>query len=694
MINFIISFILIFFSSYLFTSIFQKGKVKKFGALLLFLFSVSEIIISFEVLSFFKGITPQNFLLCNSLLLIVSVICFIKTKVEFYRFDIIKPIKELIETAKRDKSLFIVYFSLFFFILVSFFLTLISPVMYSDAMTYHILRAVNFLENSTLALPLSHDLRTISMPVNSEILQSWILLFVKKDFALSLFTFVSYLLSTIVLFDFVKEIGFSRRTAVWSVFIFSALAFTVGETSSADINSLSGSFILFSLYLLFCSQKYKNNQLLFLSSLSLSLCSGMKTTALFLVPFVFLLLIFILKMFKSENTKRTIVYFLMFFSLNFFILSSLNYFQNINTFKNPFTSDSQYELNKFPFTIKGYISNLINYGFDYIDFAGFDMLNFTAEPIYKVNEKIHSLINAEPDSYSSPWFSGLYRGINYSMLETQAGFGLMGLLAFIPSMFFCLFKLRKNQTSKKILFYLSLTYILVMLTFASQMVYTTYNIRYMTTFAFLILPIFALTYRKNNKNFYKLLLLAVCVYYLCFTSLNLNFKEISLITNEIKQNGITQTREKMRCSKWNFGAFDNPYCRIKQEIKRKYKDKKIAILPNFSDSILLLNGLNTEYKLLSDIKKEELYDFDIIISHAMFQHVNKINHPKDENIICHYLDREGKEIFENIEHKAVYCDCEIPYDYLFSQGFKVKKMIYDNPKTRNYDLETIVILSR
>lgn len=117
----------------------------------------------------------------------------------------------------------------------------------------------------------------------------------------------------------------------------------------------------------------------------------------------------------------------------------------------------------------------------------------------------------------------------------------------------------------------------------------------------------------------------------------------------------------------------NYFMKIKQD---NPKIKKIAIISQHSGNAvydiekLKLKGFVMDKFPIDDIKKYNLTNYNYIITSdykSATTNIKNFNNPE-----CLYLDYE-KNI--NTDNKSAKAECLVPFDWLFSQGFKLNKDI-------------------
>lgn len=192
---FFVSLILILISSYFVVSVFSPvEKNKKTAGFLIFLISIfAQVVLSFEILSLFQAINRINILIMHAIFCVISGFFWFKKGMPFYKLAVKETASRILKALKKDKILMIMAFGLLFMLVITIFLNVFLPVSSYDALTYHLNRVAFWMSQGSLNHFDIVDDRNLVMPINSEILYLWVLLFVKKDIGLNfLFIFRLY----------------------------------------------------------------------------------------------------------------------------------------------------------------------------------------------------------------------------------------------------------------------------------------------------------------------------------------------------------------------------------------------------------------------------------------------------------------------------------------------------------------------
>lgn len=660
---FLFSFIAVTISSYLIVSVLNKKNKNIESFLYILLIAFSQIVLSFELLSLFKAISKNGVLICNLVFLIVSILLFIKTKAKFYVPFIKEELCKIKFVLKRDKTLSFLCICFVIFLISQLIIALFFPIMFGDALTYYLPRCTAWIQNGSINHYITPDTRELIMPVNMEFLYTWLLLFTKNETGCGVFSYIGYLGAIWSIWELLKELSFTVRRRLWSIFVFSSFALVSIEMYTPSADLFIGSLILCGIYLFIKSAKYNDKICLYFSSLSFALAAGTKTTAIIAIPSIFLVIFIISFLYKRETIKKYILKFMCLFLINFIIFASYNYILNIIQFSNPISCSEQMLLNQFRGGFKGWLCNLIKYCFAIFDTSGIkDFINFNGFITYLQSVSL-GLIGETDKSYTSAYFKRYFE-FNSQMSIIQSALGIMGLFAFLPSLIksIKLYLKNKLQTRKIILAILTTSLIFNILLFARIMVFTQFNMRYMLTFVIIAAPILTYSYIKKN-NFYKLLLcLFIFIYFIIIPVLTTK-SSISIKSDEIDIYNYIITQKKK-----NIGL-------IVSQVNT----------PNYFIEKMRLHDYKIEKLLLENIQEYNLSKYDYIITNKemvsstnIIRFKERMNYPELFINQCIYTDYRQAYIY-NTDTKPAMVNCEIPFDYIYNNKFFP---IYDLPLTK------------
>ena len=615
MFTFLISFILIFVSSYFLSSILAKGNGLN-GFIYTLLIAFSQIILTSEIVSIFYKVHERPFLCLNILFFIVSTILWYIFKRPLFKFELGDFFKRFINACKLDKSLFVLFIGWLFFIFVSILLIIILPTTSGDGYCYHVVRSYDWVINQSLAHYETADIRCLTFPINSEILYMWVLLFTKKQLCLGSFTFVGYLLFILCSCSIFKYLGFSLRRTLWTLFIISSFASVVVMVSGTETDLIIAGLITASVYLFMYALKYKsNNVAIFMSSLAYALAIGVKTPAIICIPAIGLL--FVIFSYKFKN-KFALLKFILFGILNFLLFSSYNYILNFINYGNIMGTLGSIYAHKNFFGLIGAIGCFIKHLFLLVDFSGFRVPSNISDFLYNFEILLLKKINVNN-------VEGLYSGkyyFNTSLIEPGMGCGILSFLLILPCWFISLIAplfIKKRRI--KIYGLYALLFLINLFLLSYLVVFMTFNTRFITSFILISAPMLACSYIKSNKNVIKILFVIIAMFYFVVISTHLWGRPFVRLIKALKHESIVELRSDIICGRYDKRkkALEE-WCNINGLLESKFanKDYKVLIMPNFSEYILYnkvkkIKGYNYDFYNIEHLKNKDVDKYDIII---------------------------------------------------------------------------------
>ena len=620
----------------------------------------SQVVLTMEILSLFKAINEVNVLIFNVLFLIAGTVLWNKKSRPLYIPQIKEKTQEILKAIKLDKILLIMGVSFLFLLIVALCMNAFMPVMSGDALTYHLNRASYWLHQGSLNHFVISDDRNLVMPINSEILYLWNLLFFKNDIGLYFISFIGYLTSIFCIYNILEYFHFSRRRILWSIFILSSFASVIVELSSIETDVLIAGLVLSSITLFLYSIKEKNTVMIFYSSLAYALAMGTKSPAVIAFPATFLLISYFAYRADKKEFYKPLMAYVLFLIINFAIFSSYNYVLNYIDYGNALGSESARAVHGFRGGIKAFVGNFIRYIFMLFDFSGFRYSEYVGEYILKAREAVLSFLHIPMDLGVE--MSDNNR-INNSLLSYLSGAGILGFLVFLPSLVISLILgVVKNHSKKmRLMFAFGAMFIINLICMSFSIAYMVYSVRFLTFLIVISSPILAVSYIKKT-NFMKLLILFFVVSYLTIINCNISERNVNHVWQVIKNSqSLMQAREQIRCS-INVGyTGETSFCYLRDSfIKQLPKGSRIAIFPNYVDKTYILDMLNSHgYKIDTLLPENALnynYDkYDYIITTKENYIVSSVLLNKTEDIkLDYYRDSSGNLQVKNPQFYCLY----------------------------------------
>ncbi|MBR1907484.1 hypothetical protein IJ818_00930 [bacterium] len=715
---FLISFLLVFSSSYFAASVLTKKTYEHFAYFLLI--SFAQIILTFELLSLFSAINVWNVLGINLLFWIGSLLCWLKRGKPLFLPEIGSFFRKYFNICKLDKSFIVLGICFFIFISGALFLNFVMPITNADAVDYHVSRSMFYILNGSLNHFDTADLRLLAFPFNSEIIYSWILLLLKKEAFLGFLSFFGYCLSIASVYKMMKLLGFSSRKVLWAIFVVSSLASVIVQVSSTETDILISSLILASIVLFWISFKENSFVNLFFASLSYAIAVGTKTTAIVAIPAVIFIMGFIC--FKNKNYKN-FGYFSLFFVLNFLIFSSYSYILNFVDFGNFMGTKASFVAHKNFFGIRGMIANFIRHLFLFIDFSGFKWGEYIGKNILDLKLSILSFLHLSdiPDGiYNNPISTYTFNG---TLIEPHMSFGILGFLIVIPCMIYSIVvSFFSKNFKQKFPAVLSISFIVFILTLSYLISFMNFNCRFLAMFVMIVSPIFVYSYFKK-ENLLKVLAVLCMIYYMVLVSSHLWARPWWLYAKKIfyENYSFSDVRLQAKCSNAykNKGEIIDPFCDFWFKVRdsKTFYGKKILYFPSSSTNNFITSSLNYFYNVDIDtglIYKIENYDlskYDYLIFYGKSQYATLFfdkNLETDYNISDYHIDLEKKapyycfyftrkglinssaNDFSNLKDYPFSIECIVDLNYLKSRQFDFLAKYVSPSKDKNSEIEYFV----
>ena len=646
--------------SYYISSIFNKG-------VYLFLVFFGIIILNVEILSLFKEINGENILILTLIEFLICHFIWIKKNKPLLKVKIKEFFIRLKESLIKDKTFIPLIISFLILILSAFLLSLFTPVSETDAQGYHALRALFWMKDGYIHHFETPDVRNLCMPFNSETFYVWLLALANKDTGFGLLQFFSYFLLIISGYKIMEIINIDFNKRIWAILIFSSFPAIMIQISSTQTDLTVGALILCGIYLILEYKKENKISLLFFSSLCYAMSFGTKTTGLMASIPVFIWFLFLL--------KKDFLRFFFFLILNSIIFASYAYILNIIDFNNPFSSSAFIMYNKRYGTIKTFIAVFIKYIVQFFDFTGLNIGNFLNDFILNVRNFIFDILKIPYDLGDiDP-----QEKINIYINEQTSGFGILGLIVFLPCSVIGFFK--KDLRIFSIIFWAQFIIL------SSVMLYTSFGIRYLVAFVSIAFPLLALSY-TNKMNILKFIFIIYAVFFTGYISLYTPSRPFIYLSRILIENkNLKDVQNKIREFQYKFygpllvtesGAYKNSvltYCKNDNKIgifmtppALVYNAKYLELNNNCKiDTLNMLHIENYElqkYKALV-FEKEGIQNTDVI-------NKNDIKNPliNSNKANCTYIiSKRAPKSSKGLE-KAISASCIINKNYIKNLGFK------------------------
>ena len=654
----------------------------------------AQVVLTFEILSLFKAIKEINVLAINLVFVIVSLILWVKKDKPLYIPAVKEKFNQIWNTLKHDKIMLAMGIGFVFMLIVVILLDAFLPVTGGDALTYHLNRASYWMHQGSLNHFAISDDRNLVMPINSEILYLWNLLFFKNDIGLYYISFIGYIASIFSIYNILEYFKFSRKRILWTIFILSAFASVIVEITSLETDVLIAGLVLPSITLFLYALKERKVSMLFYSALAYALAMGTKSPAVIAFPGAFLLMSYFAYQKEKKEFYKPLLAYLFFLFITFMIFSSYNYILNFIDFGNPLGSESARTVHGFRGGIKAFVANYIKYIFMLFDFSGFRYSEYVGEHIINAREAVLTFLQIPPDLGVEMSDNN---EINNRLLNVKAGAGILGFLIFLPALCTSLIMgiTRRNNKKVKVISAFAVMFLINIMCMSFSIAYMVYSIRFLTFLILISTPVLAITYIKKT-NIIKLLILFFVLSYYFIISTNLQMKNVSDILATIKRSkNLSSAREQIRCSVLVKFYGTSAYCYLRDYIRKMPEGTSIALFPNYVDETYVVDMLNSHgYKIETLLPENapnynyEDYDYiittkkDYIISNNLLHKTadiktdyrigeNGVVYVKNPDFHCIYITTDNNKYFlSSMKDKTVKtANCRISENFFNDRGF-------------------------
>lgn len=669
----------------------------------------ANIVLTFELLSLFSGISVINVLITNFLFALLGFGFWIAKKCPLCTFDIKAGIKKILTAAKLDKTIAALLIGFLFACIVSLVLIAIIPGVDIDSSTYRVVRALFWIDHGNLNHFYAAEARMIMFPINSEILYAWFMLFLKNDSLLFTFNFCSIWLFIGALAGILSHITASLRKKLWTILISLSIPFVILRYTGLETGVLIAALVLSSIYFYMEFLKKKKNSSCFLSALALALGVGTKTTVILLLPALFLWCIWYSVYCRKKEFYKPILRFTLYFTISFLLFAAYNYILNFLNFGNFISANNVADAHA---NTDGFLStfpNLYRYIFDFLAFPEAPWSAALSSKILLLREGLLRFLNADIGFGAT---SAIFHNVPYSVSSASSSTGLFGPVLFIPLYIYTIYKSFKVRTKRSMLLLsFLLIFLFTMIIMSYKLAFMSFNIRFVATFVLLTVPLISYFYNKKY-TIYKLLITLLALSYICILPVNVSLYPVNGLFNAFKQGASLNTiRDITECSFFtphldihNYNIRDVS-CVVREDIQKINPKNKILYFAPAEDSLmpikeLMFKGYKIDIALATDIDKINLNDYNLIVirddtqvSATIFDTTKKLDkygYTYEHGILCHYAGLDKALRQQEKMDKGQWNTTRCYFNNEFAQDYRLKgfmKKTYINSTEENQVLK-------
>lgn len=634
------------------TLIFENKNI--YRAICLFcVFIFAQIVLTFECLSLFSSITPLNIVVFNSVFALISSVAFrfFAKKQDFCPMLKSECLK-FRNAIKHDMWLRSV--------LIAFLLCLVGSLIYAffvpsndeDALSYHLARLPFWYSAKNLNHFLTADIRALIMPINSEIFYFWAYSFIKSDIFVRFFSFGSFILFVAALRGFFKSIGISLKTSLWVILCMSAMQNVMFSISGTETNITVAALIMTSLFLFLYA--ILEDKTVFFSVLAYALAMGTKTTAIMVFPAFMITAFIIAKTLKKQFVLKQFLKFILFLIINFAVFASYNYILNYLDFGNFIGSQSGLEMHRFYGGIKGFIANIIRFFTMLVDFTGVPF----GVAIWRIEVSLAgifiSLLGINPDiNMIVPDTKYFVSGNNF---ENMCGLGVLSFLAFLPSLYFALKRIKKSDKSL-ILGTFGIAFIINFVILSASLGYMIFSVRFLMMFVMLSSPVLVYLF-LGKKDRYRKLLAVIMIYTFTFSYFFFERRFTPYLMYVFYKNPSTERfKSNILCANTDFEE-PSQACKI----VRSVREGKLLYFASSGTNIYYpkhfeSSNFQVDYALLETTNEKNIdwQKYDYIAVPNVQLNTNVSDFKRYRNAIELLTDKDGKVIYKY--NQPFFADC-------------------------------------
>ena len=617
----------------------------------------ANVVLTFEILSLLSGISRTNVLIVNFVFAVLSLILWLAKKCPSADFDLKSGWKKFLTAIKLDKTILYLFLGFMFTCIVSLVLISFLPGIYIDSTTYRIIRALYWIKYGNLNHFHAADARILMFPINSEILYAWFMLFLKSDLWLFIFNFCGTGLFLTALYGLLSEVTTSLRRKLWVVFIAAAIPFVLVRFTGLDTGVLISALVMCSMYLYMRFMKERDDFMCFMAALALALGVGTKTTVIMLMPALGLWLLWYSFYTIKKDFYRPLIKFAIYFIVSFILFASYNYILNFINYGNFIAATNIALAHSNTDGVLSTFSNLYRYIFDFFSFPEYVWSAQLSTKILTLRDGLLNLLHA---NYGFGRTAVNFPYVNHSVSTAVSSVGFFGPLLFIPAYIYTIYKSFRVKNRRSLIL-VSFVYMFLIAVFlmAYKLAFMSFNIRFLTTFILLTVPVISYFYYKKY-GFYKIFITFVALAYMFTIPVNISLYPVNGILDVFRQGAsVKKLHSLMECTFLNGHLDINNYdvrelsCLVKDAILQFRPENKILYFVSTDEPLmpmtrLIFDGYSIDFALATDIDKINLNDYNIILlcentqtSSTIFSlniNLDKNGYTYNDGVLCSYLD--------------------------------------------------------
>jgi Dolichyl-phosphate-mannose-protein mannosyltransferase len=317
----------------------------------------------------------------------------------------------------------LVVFGVFVLVALAYeaFIVLSTPPDNVDALTYHLPRAVEWLNRGRLDYFPANTARENAFPLNAELGVLYTFVFTHRDTFAALPQFLAELAIIVTVYGSARRLGFRSSSAVFAALLTATLSEISLQAVTAQNDLVVASFVLAAAFFLLGKQRRE----LPLVALALGLAVGTKLTALLALPTLAILAIVVL-------SRRRLLELAICAVLAFTLVGAWAYADNVIQTGRPLGVVPEDTPFTPTITTTGTISTVARVYDRFIDFSGLPILSGVSNGVQKVSAWSFGMAGIPANPPESTVRNSFTFSPNTTANEDFSYFGLLGALLIVP----------------------------------------------------------------------------------------------------------------------------------------------------------------------------------------------------------------------------------------------------------------------
>ena len=365
------------------------------------------------------------------------------------------------------------------------FIVLSTPPDNVDALTYHLPRAVEWLNRGRLDYFPANTARENAYPFNAELGVLYTFVFTHRDTFAALPQFIAELAILITVYGGSRRLGFRRSSAVFAAFLTATLSEISLQAVTAQNDLVVASFVLAAAFFLLGKERRE----LPLAALALGLAVGTKLTALFALPTLAILALVVL-------SRRRVLEFAICTVLAFSVVGAWAYADNLIQTGRPLGVVPEEKAFTPKITTTGTVSTVARIYDRFIDFSGLPIMSGVSNGVQAVSTWSFSTAGIPPNPPGSTFRGSFAFSPNTTADEDFSYFGLLGAMLIVPlSAMYAAAGLFRRTSGPRMVLALALPLFIAALAIANS--FNPWLGRFMIVPVVLTMPLAALAYQMR-----------------------------------------------------------------------------------------------------------------------------------------------------------------------------------------------------